>query len=115
MEDADWLALDQQSLQQVVRERPWVQGLPPTTADITEGLKAAGIDPQNETERERFRRLAVAQAHFADAEERSRLGDYIDKACADMPDATEDEVRHHACYLRDQDEHDREALAEPRE
>ena len=85
-------------LQESARE--WWVAYPPTEDEVTAALVAAGIDPANEKERERFRRLVKAESQFQDAEEIARIGDYFDKALAEMERPDEKEAYRRAVLAK---------------
>lgn len=57
------------TLHGIARKTYWSEGLPlPSDKEVTAALMAAGIDPADEKERERFLSIVRHAAHFRDSE-----------------------------------------------
>ena len=76
-----WVFDAETTLQDIARETYWEEGLPlPGPDKVAEALKAAGFDPGDEKERQRFLNLVRSQSHFRNAEEIARLALHYDRA-----------------------------------
>jgi hypothetical protein len=108
------MAEEPKTLQDIARSKYRISIMPPSDAEITEALRAAEIDPTDENERERFRSLVAAQAHFLNAEELASLGRHLGRAEERLLDtgASQEEIFGLARNYQREDEYYREQMRE---
>lgn len=89
------------TLRELAEKEFYFPGFDIPPQQITHALKAAGISPDDENERRRYVIMVKAHRDQIEGDQRGTLGDYLDKALADLgPDATEDELLQHASELK---------------
>lgn len=72
------------NLQEIARRTLWIEGVGLSEQAITDALVEAGMNPEDQNERERFFRLVKANFHHQYGEIEAILGPYFEQAADDV-------------------------------